>query len=88
MQIARYTKAGFDSLPVCMAKTHLSLSTDPTQKNVPTGFTITVREVRASVGAAFLYPLLGTMPTIPGLPTRPVIYDIDLDDDGEIVGLM
>jgi formyltetrahydrofolate synthetase len=87
-QIERYTKNGFDKLPICMAKTHLSLSTDPEKKNVPTGFNIEVREVRASLGAGFIYPLLGPMPTIPGLPTRPVIYDIDLDDEGNVVGLM
>jgi len=87
-QIARYTANGFDKLPICMAKTHLSLSTDPTLKNVPTGFEIHVREVRASLGAGFIYPLLGPMPTIPGLPTRPVMYDIDIDEEGNVVGLM
>lgn len=87
-QIERYTKNGFDKLPICMAKTHLSLSTDPEKKNVPTGFTIHVREVRASLGAGFIFPLLGPMPTIPGLPTRPVIYDIDIDENGNVVGLM
>lgn len=87
-QMERYTKQGFHKLPICMAKTHLSLSTDPTKKGVPTGFSIAVREVRASVGAGFLYPLLGTMPTIPGLPTRPAIYDIDIDTKtGKVIGL-
>jgi methylenetetrahydrofolate dehydrogenase (NADP+)/methenyltetrahydrofolate cyclohydrolase/formyltetrahydrofolate synthetase len=88
MDVCRYTKQGFDTLPVCMAKTQYSLSTDPKQKNVPTNFTIQVREVRASIGAGFIFPLLGPMPTIPGLPTRPVIYDIDLDENGQVVGLM
>ncbi len=87
-QIKRYTDNGFDNLPICMAKTHLSLSTDPTLKNAPSGHEIVVREVRASLGAGFIYPLLGPMPTIPGLPTRPVIYDIDIDDEGNVVGLM
>ncbi|XP_071513286.1 C-1-tetrahydrofolate synthase, cytoplasmic isoform X1 [Panulirus ornatus] len=78
-QINRYRKQGFNDLPVCMAKTHLSLTADPSKKGAPTGFTIPVRDVRASVGAGFLYPLVGTMTTMPGLPTRPCIYDIDLD---------
>ncbi|MFQ5410320.1 MAG: formate--tetrahydrofolate ligase, partial [Anaerolineales bacterium] len=87
-QIALYTRAGFDKLPICMAKTHLSLSHDPALKGRPTGFTVPVREIRASVGAGFLYPLLGTMSTMPGLPTRPVYYDVDLDlETGKVVGL-
>jgi methylenetetrahydrofolate dehydrogenase (NADP+) / methenyltetrahydrofolate cyclohydrolase / formyltetrahydrofolate synthetase len=66
----------------------LSLSHDPTLKGAPTGFTVPVREIRASVGAGFLYPLLGTMSTMPGLPTRPAYYDIDLDlETGKVVGL-
>lgn len=86
-QIARYEAAGFGSLPICMAKTHLSLSHDPALKGVPKGFTVPVREVRASVGAGFVYPLLGTMSTMPGLPTYPAFRSIDIDDDGNIVGL-
>jgi formyltetrahydrofolate synthetase len=87
-QIADYTRLGFDKLPICMAKTHLSLTADPTIKGVPTGFRIGVREVRASVGAGFLYPLLGKMSTMPGLPTRPAFYDIDLDlETGRVLGL-
>lgn len=87
-QIADYTRLGFDKLPICMAKTHLSLTADPTIKGVPKGFRISVREVRASVGAGFLYPLLGKMSTMPGLPTRPAFYDIDLDlDTGRVMGL-
>src|SRR5215213_5997794 len=87
-QIARYTRLGFDNLPICMAKTHLSFSTDATKKGAPTGFRITVREIRASVGAGFLYPILGDMRTMPGLPTRPVFYDVDLDlETGKVVGL-
>jgi formyltetrahydrofolate synthetase len=87
-QIARFTRLGFDKLPICMAKTHLSFTTDSAIKGAPTGFRITVREVRASVGAGFLYPLLGKMSTMPGLPTRPVFYDVDLDlKTGKVVGL-
>jgi formyltetrahydrofolate synthetase len=87
-KIALYTRLGFDKLPVCMAKTHLSLSHDPNLKGAPTGFTVPVRDIRASVGAGFLYPLLGTMSTMPGLPTRPGYYDVDVDLETErIVGL-
>lgn len=87
-QIARYTRLGFDKLPMCMAKTHLSFSTDASKKGAPTGFRISVREIRASVGAGFLYPILGEMRTMPGLPTRPVFYDVDLDlETGKVVGL-
>ncbi|HEX6383088.1 MAG TPA: formate--tetrahydrofolate ligase [Anaerolineae bacterium] len=87
-QIDLYTRNGFDDLPICMAKTHLSLSHDPNLKGRPTGFTVPVREIRASVGAGFLYPLLGTMSTMPGLPTRPAYYDVDLDlETGKVVGL-
>ena len=71
-----------------MAKTHLSLSHDPKLKNVPTGFTVPIRDLRASVGAGFIYPLLGDMQTMPGLPTRPSFFDIDVDLETErIVGL-
>jgi formyltetrahydrofolate synthetase len=86
-QIKMYEEAGFGNLPICMAKTHLSLSHDPNLKGVPTGFTVPVREVRASVGAGFVYPLLGTMSTMPGLPTYPAFMDVDIDEDGRIVGL-
>jgi formyltetrahydrofolate synthetase len=87
-QIARYTRQGFDKLPICMAKTHLSFTTDASKKGAPTGFRIGVREIRASVGAGFLYPILGDMRTMPGLPTRPVFYDVDLDlKTGKVVGL-
>jgi formyltetrahydrofolate synthetase len=87
-KIALYTQCGFDRLPICMAKTHLSLSHDPTLKGVPTGFVVPVRDVRASVGAGFLYPLLGAMSTMPGLPTRPAYYEIDIDPQtGRVIGL-
>jgi formyltetrahydrofolate synthetase len=87
-KIELYTKLGFDKLPMNMAKTHLSLSHDPEWKGVPTGYKVPIRDIRASVGAGFLYPLLGTMRTMPGLPTRPVFYDVDLDlETGRVVGL-
>ncbi len=87
-QIARYTRLGFNQLPICMAKTHLSFTQDASKKGAPTGFRMTVREVRASAGAGFLYPILGDMRTMPGLPTRPVFYDVDLDlKTGKVVGL-
>jgi methylenetetrahydrofolate dehydrogenase (NADP+)/methenyltetrahydrofolate cyclohydrolase/formyltetrahydrofolate synthetase len=87
-KIELYTRLGFDNLPLCMAKTHLSLSHDPNLKGVPKGFRVPIRDIRASVGAGFLYPLLGTMRTMPGLPTRPVFYDVDLDlKTGRVVGL-
>jgi len=87
-RIDEYTRLGFDKLPICMAKTHLSLSHDPTLKGVPKGFRIPIRDVRASVGAGFLYPLLGKMSTMPGLPTRPAFYDVDVDmETGKVVGL-
>jgi methylenetetrahydrofolate dehydrogenase (NADP+)/methenyltetrahydrofolate cyclohydrolase/formyltetrahydrofolate synthetase/formate--tetrahydrofolate ligase len=88
-QIASYEKNGFGDLPICMAKTHLSISHDPSLKNAPTGFTVPVREVRASVGAGFIYPLLGDMRTMPGLSSRPAFLnvDLDIDEDGRVVGL-
>ena len=87
-KIALYNRLGFDKLPLCMAKTHLSLSHDQNLKGVPKGFRVPIRDIRASVGAGFLYPLLGTMRTMPGLPTRAVFYDVDLDlETGRVVGL-
>jgi formyltetrahydrofolate synthetase len=87
-RIADYTRLGFDKRPNCMAKSHLSLSHDAALKGVPTGFRIPIRDVRASVGAGFLYPLLGTMSTMPGLPTRPIYMEIVIETDtGKIIGL-
>ena len=87
-KIELYTKLGFADLPICMAKTHLSLTHDPALKGRPTGWRLPVRDIRASVGAGFLYPLCGTMRTMPGLPSRPVFYDVDLDlKTGKVVGL-
>jgi formyltetrahydrofolate synthetase len=87
-RIAEYTRLGFDKLPICMAKTHLSLSHDAALKGVPKGYRIPIRDIRASVGAGFLYPILGTMSTMPGLPTRPIFMEIDIEPDtGRIIGL-
>jgi methylenetetrahydrofolate dehydrogenase (NADP+)/methenyltetrahydrofolate cyclohydrolase/formyltetrahydrofolate synthetase len=71
-----------------MAKTHLSFTDKPEVKGAPTGFRLPIRDIRASVGAGFLYPLVGSMRTMPGLPTRPVFYDVDLDlKTGKVKGL-
>jgi len=87
-RIAEYTRLGYDTLPICMAKTHLSLSHDPGLKGAPTGFRTPIRDVRASVGAGFLYPLVGKVRTMPGLPTRPAYMNVDIDlDTGKVVGL-
>jgi methylenetetrahydrofolate dehydrogenase (NADP+)/methenyltetrahydrofolate cyclohydrolase/formyltetrahydrofolate synthetase/formate--tetrahydrofolate ligase len=86
-QIAEFEKAGFGYLPICMAKTHLSISHDAALKGAPSGFTVPVREVRASVGAGFIYPLLGEMRTMPGLGSTPAYLKVDIDDDGNVVGL-
>ncbi|MFC1632099.1 formate--tetrahydrofolate ligase [Candidatus Omnitrophota bacterium] len=85
--IALYAKLGYSKVPLCMAKTHLSLSHDPKLKGRPDGFTLPIRDVRASVGAGFLYPLCGTMRTMPGLPTHPAGEKVDLDKNGNVVGL-
>jgi len=86
-QIKDYEASGFGGLPICIAKTHLSLSDDPTLKGAPQGFTFRVREVRASVGAGFIYPIAGEMQTMPGLPKHPAAENVDIDDDGNIIGL-
>ncbi len=86
-QIAEFEEAGLGALPICMAKTHLSMSHDPTLKGAPRGFSVPVREVRGSAGAGFIYPLLGEMRTMPGLGTRPAYLNVDIDEDGNIVGL-
>jgi formate--tetrahydrofolate ligase len=86
-KVKLYTDLGYDDLPICMAKTHLSLSHDPTLKGRPTGWRLPIRDIRASVGAGFLYPLCGDMRTMPGLPKTPAGDAIDLDDSGNVVGL-
>ncbi|MHB9031164.1 MAG: formate--tetrahydrofolate ligase [Candidatus Latescibacterota bacterium] len=86
-QIDRYTALGFGKLPICMAKTHLSLSHDPRLKGRPREFELPIREVRLSAGAGFIYPLVGEMRTMPGLPTVPAGANIDIDDQGKVTGL-
>ncbi|MFS7956887.1 putative formate--tetrahydrofolate ligase [Helianthus anomalus] len=87
-QIEMYTKQGFSGLPICMAKTQYSFSDNASAKGAPSGFVLPIRDVRGSIGAGFIYPLVGTMSTMPGLPTRPCFYDIDLDTEtGRVKGL-
>ena len=86
-KVRLYTERGWGKLPICMAKTHLSLSHDPDLKGRPRDFILPIRDIRASVGAGFLSPLCGTMQTMPGLPSHPAGEDIDLDNKGNITGL-
>jgi formate--tetrahydrofolate ligase len=86
-QIAQFEKNGFGNLPICMAKTHLSFTDDPKIKGAPTGFRITITEARASVGAGFIYPLCGEMRTMPGLGAEPAAMRVDIDENGNVVGL-
>jgi formate--tetrahydrofolate ligase len=86
-KIETFTKWGLDKLPICMAKTHLSLSHDSNLKGRPTGFRVPVRDIRPSAGAGFLYPLLGTFSTMPGLPSKPAALKVDIDEEGRVVGL-
>jgi len=87
-QIEKYEKNGFGNLPICIAKTQYSFSCDPSAKGVPTGHRITVREIRSCAGAGFIYPICGDIMTIPGLPTRPGFYDVDIDTEtGDVIGL-
>lgn len=87
-QIAQYEEAGFGDLPICIAKTQYSFSCDPAAKGAPTGFRVPVREVRSCAGAGFLYPLAGEIMTVPGLPTRPGFYDVDINlETGDVIGL-
>jgi formate--tetrahydrofolate ligase len=86
-KIKTFMENGFDKLPICMAKTHLSLSHDPSLLNAPTGFTVTVRDIRAYTGAGWLVPLLGDMQTMPGLGKTPAAFDVDIDENGRTVGL-
>jgi formate--tetrahydrofolate ligase len=85
--LAEYTALGYGHLPVCMAKTHLSLSHDPSLKGRPTGYRFPVRDVKLAAGAGFIYPLAGDMRTMPGLPSHPAGEKIDIDADGNVVGL-
>jgi len=86
-KIKLYTKLGFDKLPINMAKTHLSLSHEPAWKGRPKDYILPIRDIRASIGAGFLYPLCGEMRTMPGLPSIPAGTKVDIEDDGRIVGL-
>jgi formyltetrahydrofolate synthetase len=86
-KIETFTKWGLDKLPICMAKTHLSLSHDSNLKGRPRGFRVPVRDIRPSAGAGFLYPVLGTFSTMPGLPSTPAAVNVDIDEDGKVVGL-
>lgn len=86
-KIKQFEAAGWGNLPICMAKTHLSISHDPALKGAPTGHIFPIRDIRASVGAGFLYPLAGTMRTMPGLGSKPSAHNVDIDADGKTVGL-
>ena len=86
-QIRHYTQLGWDKLPICIAKTQYSLSDQAALKGRPKGFTVMIREVRAYTGAGFLTPIAGEIMTMPGLPTNAAYHNIDLDENGEIVGL-
>ena len=86
-QLEGYERNGYGRLPVCVAKTHLSISSDPALLGAPRGWTLPVREVRASVGAGFVYPICGEMRTMPGLSLYPAAENIDIDENGDIVGL-
>jgi formate--tetrahydrofolate ligase len=86
-QLDSYEKNGFGELPVCMAKTHLSISSDPSLKGAPTGWTLPVRQARLSAGAGFVYPICGDMRTMPGLSVAPAAHNIDIDEHGQVVGL-
>ncbi len=85
--VERFNAVGFDKLPICMAKTHLSLSHDPSLLNAPTGFTVTVRDIRQYTGAGWLVPLLGDMQTMPGYGSEPAAFNVDIDENGRTVGL-
>ncbi len=86
-KIKAFNEAGLDKLPICMAKTHLSLSADPLLANAPTGFTVNVRDLRAYTGAGWIVALCGDMQTMPGLGKKPAAMSVDIDDVGETVGL-
>jgi formyltetrahydrofolate synthetase len=86
-KIEQFDRAGLDRLPICMAKTHLSLSHDPSLTNAPTGFTVTVRDLRAYTGAGWIVALCGDMQTMPGYGANPAAVNVDIDEDGRTVGL-
>lgn len=86
-KIKQFEEAGWGKLPICMAKTHLSISHDPVMKGAPSGYIFPIRDIRASVGAGFLYPLAGAMRTMPGLGSKPAAHNVDIDEKGRIIGL-
>jgi len=86
-KINAFTAAGLGELPICMAKTHLSLSHDAALENAPTGFAVTIRDVRAYTGAGWLVALCGDMQTMPGLSATPAAFNVDIDEQGRTVGL-
>lgn len=86
-KIKQFEEAGWGKLPICMAKTHLSISHDPSMKGAPSGYIFPIRDIRASVGAGFLYPLAGEMRTMPGLGSKPAAHNVDIDEKGRIIGL-
>ena len=87
-KLKRFTEMGYGDFPICMAKTHLSLSHDPKLKGVPTGFKLPIRDVRVAAGAGFVYPLCGDMMTMPGLPSKPAFENVDIDvETGRVRGL-
>ena len=87
-QLRYFESQGWGNLPICMAKTHLSISHDPSRRNRPLGYTFPVNDLRASVGAGFLYALAGRIETLPGLPTRPRALEMDVAPDGEVIGIL
>jgi formate--tetrahydrofolate ligase len=86
-QLESFEEQGFGELPICMAKTHLSISSDPSLNGAPTGWTLPVRQARISAGAGFVYPICGDMRTMPGLSATPAAHNIDIDEGGQVVGL-
>ena len=86
-KIKLYTEWGLDKLPICMAKTHLSISHDMYIKGAPSGYTFPILDIRPAAGAGFLYPLAGAIRTMPGLPSRPASEDVDIDENGKTIGL-
>jgi formyltetrahydrofolate synthetase len=86
-QLRYFESQGWGNLPICMAKTHLSISHNPGLRGRPSGYTFPIADIRASIGAGFLYTLAGQIETLPGLPSRPRALDMDVSPAGEIIGL-
>ena len=82
-----FTDMGYGKLPVCMAKTHLSISHDPRVKGAPRDYVFPVSDIRVSAGAGFIYPICGKMLTMPGMPSEPAYTKVDIDQNGRITGL-